>query len=393
MALSIGVSAGDKIAVGDSVVEVRATNLPKRIIISVNGGEEITVDENETHPVEILPDVQVFVGVGPGKHSTANRLAFKAPRVIPIHRISEEDTEPETSASTPEYEIPAAMANQTAVFINGVYEDTLEEILKDQQAHPKLHHYLQPYSSSRILLLAKSHLSPENPITLYFSLTHSLNLVSYRAKAVGWQNKLELTDEDFAALNHYVHEHQPTEEEIYREVNGKKCVNLISVIDVEQVQFPFHTSCLIKTVDGTPLKKRERAGNWAYVRKAPEWLGTMPEAVLGDVEKEFEKRLSDSQKDSSAVRQERLAKAPTLPEAVQVVSRVYRRNADVVAEVLYRAKGKCEECHSPAPFPRASDGSPYLEAHHRIMLSHGGEDTVENALAVCPNCHRKLHFG
>jgi 5-methylcytosine-specific restriction protein A len=119
----------------------------------------------------------------------------------------------------------------------------------------------------------------------------------------------------------------------------------------------------------------------------------MPEAVLEDVEKDFEKRLSDSQKDSSAVRQERLAKASAFPEVVQVVSRAYRRNADVVAEVLYRAKGKCEGCHSPAPFLRASDGSPYLEVHHRIMLSQGGEDTVENAHALCPNCHRKLHFG
>ena len=80
MPLSLGVSVGDKIAVGDSVIEVRATALPQRIIISVNGGKEITVDDNEAHPVEILPDVQVFVGIGPGKHSTANRLAFKAPR-------------------------------------------------------------------------------------------------------------------------------------------------------------------------------------------------------------------------------------------------------------------------------------------------------------------------
>jgi len=27
------------------------------------------------------------------------------------------------------------------------------------------------------------------------------------------------------------------------------------------------------------------------------------------------------------------------------------------------------------------------------MLSQGGEDIVENAIATCPNCHRQLHFG
>jgi 5-methylcytosine-specific restriction endonuclease McrA len=31
--------------------------------------------------------------------------------------------------------------------------------------------------------------------------------------------------------------------------------------------------------------------------------------------------------------------------------------------------------------------------HHVKQLAHGGEDTVENAIAVCPNCHRKAHHG
>ncbi|OOL15317.1 hypothetical protein BXQ27_32765, partial [Klebsiella aerogenes] len=26
-------------------------------------------------------------------------------------------------------------------------------------------------------------------------------------------------------------------------------------------------------------------------------------------------------------------------------------------------------------------------------LSNGGEDSVENAIALCPNCHRQAHFG
>lgn len=71
----------------------------------------------------------------------------------------------------------------------------------------------------------------------------------------------------------------------------------------------------------------------------------------------------------------------------------YLRNPDVRAEVLCRAKGICEECHQPAPFISKNTGHPYLEVHHRIPLSQGGKDTVENSIAVCPNCHRKLHFG
>lgn len=72
---------------------------------------------------------------------------------------------------------------------------------------------------------------------------------------------------------------------------------------------------------------------------------------------------------------------------------VYQRNPDVVAEVLLRASGFCEHCLSKAPFLRRTDGTPYLEVHHLIPLADGGEDTIDNAIALCPNCHRSQHFG
>ncbi|BDZ92717.1 hypothetical protein VEE69_15940 [Escherichia coli] len=39
------------------------------------------------------------------------------------------------------------------------------------------------------------------------------------------------------------------------------------------------------------------------------------------------------------------------------------------------------------------DGTPFLEVHHIEWLSKGGEDSVENAIALCPNCHRQAHYG
>ncbi|MCF5216690.1 HNH endonuclease, partial [Pseudomonas syringae] len=53
----------------------------------------------------------------------------------------------------------------------------------------------------------------------------------------------------------------------------------------------------------------------------------------------------------------------------------------------------CSLCNQKAPFKRKKDQSPYLEVHHRKRLADGGEDTVANAIAVCPNCHRKAHHG
>jgi predicted HNH restriction endonuclease len=115
--------------------------------------------------------------------------------------------------------------------------------------------------------------------------------------------------------------------------------------------------------------------------------------IMREVEKQFEIDLRKAKGRSVAQRQARLRHANRYPEKLLVMTVAYSRNADVVAEVLRRAKGRCEDCRQPAPFRRASDGSPYLEVHHRIRLSVGGEDTTRNAAALCPNCHRLSHFG
>jgi 5-methylcytosine-specific restriction protein A len=54
------------------------------------------------------------------------------------------------------------------------------------------------------------------------------------------------------------------------------------------------------------------------------------------------------------------------------------------------AEGHCEACFNRAPF-FTDDGWPFLEVHHVKMLSDGGSDQITNAVALCPNCHRRLH--
>ena len=102
-------------------------------------------------------------------------------------------------------------------------------------------------------------------------------------------------------------------------------------------------------------------------------------------------------KRSAEERQKRLADAPKRPKQVTIHSVGYRRNPDVIAQVLDRAMGKCERCKKDAPFKRRMGGKlggkPYLEVHHTRPLSQDGEDTVENAEALCPNCHREAHHG
>ena len=114
---------------------------------------------------------------------------------------------------------------------------------------------------------------------------------------------------------------------------------------------------------------------------------------LTELNEELFKAVRWAIRSTALERQERLAKAPKLPKSIKVTTTVFIRNPDVVAEVLDRAEGFCKKCGEQAPFLRKANDSPYLEVHHRKPLAEGGEDTVENAIAMCPNCHRKAHYG
>src|SRR5262249_23883287 len=90
--------------------------------------------------------------------------------------------------------------------------------------------------------------------------------------------------------------------------------------------------------------------------------------------------------------QRALAAAIELSQRSEGKRNVYERSWAVRNYVLARANGKCEACGASAPFLRA-DGTPYLEPHHLRRLSDGGPDHPAHVIALCPNCHRRVHVG
>ncbi len=75
----------------------------------------------------------------------------------------------------------------------------------------------------------------------------------------------------------------------------------------------------------------------------------------------------------------------------QGTTKYYQRRAIVAEYAKRRANGMCQLCQENAPFVN-SRRKPYLEAHHIVWLSRGGDDIPENTAALCPNCHRKMHI-
>lgn len=163
-------------------------------------------------------------------------------------------------------------------------------------------------------------------------------------------------------------------------------------------------SCLFEC--GGPRMQRDGSAIWLHLHpKGPVACAVRPidmrQVATGGLEPEplarvteqFEASVIASKQNTAAQRRARLASAPKLPRRIETTTTVFERNPDVVAEVLERAAGNCEACLKHAPFFRRSDGSAYLEVHHRTPLARGGEDTVANAIALCPNCHRAAHHG
>ena len=282
----------------------------------------------------------------------------------------------------------------TALFINGIYEAVLTEAEVAQNTRGGGDSYLQPYKGQVISMLRKYKPCPSNPIRLYLSTTGNLSQICYTALIVGWEDKRELSAARRSAVLSELEEFQQGEVNLFNAVEdaGKKAVNLITINNLHRLDNHYSTALLKEVSDDLPLKKRTRSGGWSEVYDLGDLLD-----LPSDTQERKDVELSEAVKLSSSLSDkalsDRLFSAESIPEKIQIISTGFRRNADVIVAVLRRANGVCERCEKPAPFIRRKDDSPYLEVHHWELLSEGGEDTVENAAALCPNCHREVHFG
>ena len=151
-----------------------------------------------------------------------------------------------------------------------------------------------------------------------------------------------------------------------------------------------------------------RMGNISYVMTllGREWvsglkpLSNVGSNVLKEIQEAIAKlegsavdpRLEFEAKASELVKKKTLTKPKGSLEPSKTVASqmVYTRDVAVKAWVEREAKGVCESCDSEAPF-KTPNGDPFLEVHHVKRLCEGGSDRIENAVALCPNCHRAFH--
>lgn len=145
---------------------------------------------------------------------------------------------------------------------------------------------------------------------------------------------------------------------------------------------PLYHECFSGGLRTACFKKMEEAG-YSIQAKSEDGLSAFePESV------EFRKKVAQHRK----VATDRVPAGNQAPKSIQCTVTRIERDPQVVAAVERRANGICERCGKPAPFLRPN-GEPFLEVHHVEPLAEGGPDTVDNAVAICPNCHRECHYG
>jgi len=168
--------------------------------------------------------------------------------------------------------------------------------------------------------------------------------------------------------------------------------NLSKILNNQSVWHSFKRASkkIIDTPQGKYIRESEKLG-----KARLDMLAVRDRIILS--ESEYQQKLQDSinngKKLSKEERNLESQKLPIIPEKVIIQSTAFKRNQFVVIETIERANGKCELCCKDAPFVKIKDKTPFLEVHHVNPLANGGEDTLNNTVALCPNCHREAHLG
>jgi hypothetical protein len=162
----------------------------------------------------------------------------------------------------------SSMNSSNALFINGIYDSVLEEILQVQGILPEQIMFLQPYSGRRIAQLRDSPPTVDEPMKLYLSTTEELATVRYQAEIVGWKDKTVLSRLERRVIDRLLWTLQPNEGGLYdKSTSETGSVNLLLIRRLEHLKRGFSVRHLIKVTGNEPVSsKRTTAGGWTYVK-------------------------------------------------------------------------------------------------------------------------------
>jgi 5-methylcytosine-specific restriction protein A len=221
--------------------------------------------------------------------------------------------------------------------------------------------------------------------------TNTLVLVSNRVKSL-YQDKFD------GDIIYYTGEGQEGDQKLIKQnktlsessTNGVD-VHFFEVLESQKYNYVGEVVLAAKPFQDKQLDKNKKLRKvWMFPLKVKgdQHIKPIPIEKIKLLESERESLVHRMSTEELKVRAEQ---APKKPGKRETLTPQYQRNEWVAELALRRANGVCQLCDKPAPFKKKKTGQPYLEVHHVIWLSNDGDDTLDNTVALCPNCHRKMH--
>ncbi len=139
----------------------------------------------------------------------------------------------------------------------------------------------------------------------------------------------------------------------------------------------------INNINLQEVMQKDLASHLSHIESIRDLLATLSTYDEDECSKNYINNLSNH---------ELVEKVSNFSENIEkhINTSVFERNPYIAEIAKRRAKGVCQLCEKPSPF-NDKQGKPYLEEHHIVWLSKGGQDSIDNVIALCPNCHAKMH--
>jgi 5-methylcytosine-specific restriction protein A len=141
--------------------------------------------------------------------------------------------------------------------------------------------------------------------------------------------------------------------------------------------------------ESQPDIRKRRRRVWMFpVALKPDGFRYIPEIGKLRASQEAKER-SLMRRSAAALKRLANKRSQSKPKKRMATAEQFVRDPAVSAYVKKEAKGICDLCQELAPF--RFRGQPFLHCHHVRWLARGGADIIQNAVAICPNCHERMH--
>jgi hypothetical protein len=172
--------------------------------------------------------------------------------------------------------------------------------------------------------------------------------------------------------------------------------DIISILPyLEEANRCFISYAINNTVQLPPMNKAHSTGFISYLSKFDS--KQIPNPVYVASESNFYEKQDEEEREARSLSiseiMTKIKDSHKRPLCINVSTAKFNRSSYVAEYAKRIANGICQDCNEPAPFINKLTDQPFLEIHHIIPLAKGGSDAPENTIAICPNCHRKRHYG